>query len=583
MNSRETQIQFYECELREIELDIKQTREALPISLYYSEELFRGLYKGYDLQRGNIFIDFRRDKATPRLDQSFTSFVVSAENKSLERWKQIRYRDLLSSLNGETDLSEIKVVNFMDADEPEMIRAICRDVSLSFIESRHRDQMICLGPAEPPLEYLINLRYLTERLPNGKPRRPWEKLLLNAHTLELNRLPTLLTEAENIPQVLEDTVHAHRLIVLQGPPGTGKTHQVADLIGRLLNENQSVLLTAQTNRSVVEVCAKPFLKPFLAVGKVSKTSLSGSEKAAYPALLPAKEVTAQPGHALLTTFYQFSRSWEKYDEPVFDYIIVEEASQAFLTTLAGALKLGQYVIVVGDPYQLEPIVQYNKAFERFRGIEHLVNGLQTLCSMPNIPFYRKVETRRLMERATRFTNLFYQNTIRSLALNKNLSTDIVRLGSDWESKIPDTGGPVLCTYGGQTIGKQIPAGAMQFLIHLLSALFTKLDKQDVAVLVPFRETLSQCQRELKPRFTEKSLLIETVDRVQGLDVDYCFYILPDASYTHSLKQNRFNVATSRARKATFIVAHHQITKLAAANPAVVKYLTDAAKEYQIDI
>lgn len=583
MTSRETQIQFYEYELREIELDIKQTYEALPISLVESEELFRGLYKGFDALRGNIFIDFKRDKPTPRLDQMFTAFVVSPDNKSLERWKQIRYRDLLSSLNGETDMSEIKVVNFMPADDPDLIRAICRDVSLTFIESRKGNELICLGPSEPPYEYLINLRHLTELLPSDKPRRSWQKLLLNSPVLEPNRIPTLLTEAENIPQVLEDAVHGHRLIVLQGPPGTGKTHQVADLISRLLVEHQSVLLTAQTNRSVVEVCAKPFLKPMLAAGKVSKTSLSGSEKASYPTLLPAKEVVAKPGHAVLTTFYQFSRYWEKYDEPVFDYIIVEEASQAFLTTLAGALKLGQYVIVVGDPYQLEPIVQYNKAFERFRGIEHLVNGLQTLCSMSNIPFYRKVETRRLMERATRFTNLFYQNTIRSLALNTNLAKDRVQLGPDWESKIPDTGGPVLCSYGGQSVGKQIPVKAMHFIINLLSALFTKLDKQDVAVLVPFRETLSQCQRELKPLFTEKSLLIETVDRVQGLDVDYCFYILPDASYAHSLYLNRFNVATSRARKATFLVAHHQITKLATASPSVMKYLMKTANECQINI
>ncbi|KAB7726627.1 AAA family ATPase [Rudanella paleaurantiibacter] len=583
MTSRETQIEFYECELRQIELDIKRTRESLPISLVANEELFRGLYQGYDVLRGNIFIDFRRDKPTPRLDQLFTAFVVSAENKSLERWKQILYCDLLSSLNSETDLSELKVVNFISADNPDMIRAICRDVSLSFIDCRQRNEMICLGPAEPPVEYLVNLRHLTELLPSDKPRRSWEKLLLNSPTLKPDRLPILLTEAEDIPQVLEDAVHSHRLIVLQGPPGTGKTHQIADTIARLLNENQSVLLTAQTNRSVVEVCAKPFLQPLLTDGKVSKTSLSGSEKAAYPALLPAKEVTAQPGHAVLTTFYQFSMHWEKYEEPVFDYIIVEEASQAFLTTLAGALKLGQYVIVVGDPYQLEPIIKCNKAFEKFKGIEQLVNGLQTLCSMPTIPFYRKVETRRLMERSTRFTNLFYQNTIRSLALNKSLETDRELLGPDWKDKIPDSGGPVLCTYASTSVGKQLPAKAMKFITNLLDALFTKLNRQEVAVLVPFRETLSQCQRELKPRFTEKALLIETVDRVQGLDVDYCFYILPDDGYPHSLNQNRFNVATSRARKATIIVAHHQISKLAAANPAVIRYLTEAIIEYRIEI
>lgn len=245
----------------------------------------------------------------------------------------------------------------MPSNDPDLIRVICRDVSLSFIESRKGNELICLGPAEPPYEYLINLCRLTQLLPTDRARRPWEKMLLNLPSLDPNRNPILLTEAENIPHVLEDTLRSHRFIVLQGPPGTGKTHQVADIIYRLLSGNQSVLLTAQTNRSAVEVCAKPFLQSLLAGGKISKTSLSVSEKAVYPTLLPIKDIVVQPGNAVLTTFYQFSRYWDRYEEPIFNYIIVEEASQAFLTTLAGALKLGQYVIVVGDPYQLEPIVQ----------------------------------------------------------------------------------------------------------------------------------------------------------------------------------------------------------------------------------
>lgn len=203
--------------------------------------------------------------------------------------------------------------------------------------------------------------------------------------------------------------------------------------------------------------------------------------------------------------------------------------------------------------------------------------------MPNIPFYRKVETRRLMSRATHFTNLFYQNTISSLALIENLDKDKASLGLKWGGLIPQLGGPVLCTYSGQSARRRLPLEAIQFLIDLLSAIFNKLDNQDVALLVPFRETLSQCQREIKPLFSEKSLLIETVDRVQGLDVDYCFYVLPDASYAHSLQQNRFNVATSRARKVTFIVAHHLINKLAVANPAVMSYLRQIEEDYQIQV
>ena len=578
MIARETQIQFYEHELRTIELDTKEVNESPPINLIARQELFRGLYKGYDAVRGNVFVDFRWDKHTPRLDQTFTAFIVTEQHKSLERWSQIQYRDLLEELNSESDLSEIRVVNFMAADDPKLVRAICRDVSLTFIERRRQNELICFGPTRPPVEYLCNLLALSKKLPLGNPHYMWEKLLLGRPSVNSDRMPILLTEIDDIPQLLADSVHNNRISILQGPPGTGKTHQVADLIGRLLSKSQSVLLTAQTNRSVLEVCAKPFLKPFIQAGRVGKTALSATESSTYPKLTPIRDITAKPGQAVLATFYQFSRCWLLHDEPVFDYIIVEEASQAFLTTLAAALRLGQHVVVVGDPYQLKPIVQNDNAFDRFQNVESLVNGLQTLCSIETIPFYRKVETRRLMKRSTRFTNLFYQNTIQSLAINKSLDNDINQIDNKWKTLIPSAGGPVFLSYNQPAVHKQLPAKVIQVIATLLEALFSDLTKQEVAVLVPFRETLSQCQKELKPLFSDKLLSIETVDRVQGLDVDYCFYLLPDAAYSHSLDRNRFNVATSRARKVTFIVAHHQVTNLAVADPSVLNYLRDVSRE-----
>ena len=52
----------------------------------------------------------------------------------------------------------------------------------------------------------------------------------------------------------------------------------------------------------------------------------------------------------------------------------------------------------------------------------------------------------------------------------------------------------------------------------------------------------------------RNVHIETVDRVQGITVDYCFFLIPNASVRFSLDEALFNVATSRAKYCTAIVA-----------------------------
>jgi superfamily I DNA and/or RNA helicase len=47
---------------------------------------------------------------------------------------------------------------------------------------------------------------------------------------------------------------------------------------------------------------------------------------------------------------------ENITTPIYDYVILEEASQCFLGTIATAKLLGKKIILVGDPLQLPPIV-----------------------------------------------------------------------------------------------------------------------------------------------------------------------------------------------------------------------------------
>lgn len=61
----------------------------------------------------------------------------------------------------------------------------------------------------------------------------------------------LLTKPANSEQVrIARTLERHGCVLVQGPPGTGKTHTIANLIGHLLAQGKSVLVTSHTTKAL---------------------------------------------------------------------------------------------------------------------------------------------------------------------------------------------------------------------------------------------------------------------------------------------------------------------------------------------
>jgi len=548
MISKQEQISLYKEELEEINLETKQIFDSPAFSLFQSGQLFVGQYKGYDQNRGNIFIDLNSGSGfnLPRIDQSLCCFKFLDQNYKPKQWVNQSYTDLLENLNSEKDTSEVKLVDFMNSDREGFVRLIINQVDIDFVESLVYNQILGLGPTIPPFDYIVNLIKFSNAIESNN--EIWNKVLNFEYKFDINRIPELVNENIDIAQFIIDETDKYGFFILQGPPGTGKTYQMADVISRLALKNKSVLLTALTNKSIIEVCEKQFLFELMNLGKVSKTRISTSEKTKFPKLNSIKEIIPIKGEICLATYYQFSKCWESILNG-FDYVIVEEASQAFLTTIAAAFKVGKKVIVVGDPYQIEPILKYKNFATISPYIDKLKNGLQTICGLSEIPFYRKIETRRLTPRATKFTNYFYQNTIISKSLYQNLKDDIKKLNF-LGSYVNELGGPTLIL--SNINDKEDISSISPFLIKAINEI--KVQKSGtIAILTPFIKTAILLQKELKIKTKSKDYLIETIDRVQGLDVDFCFLIIPNISYNFSLNMNRFNVATSRAKKATFII------------------------------
>lgn len=136
------------------------------------------------------------------------------------------------------------------------------------------------------------------------------------------------------------------------------------------------------------------------------------------------------------------------------------------------------------------------------------------------------------------------------------------------------------------IGDKAPTNALDTIFHLVCKITSESPKTEIAILSKFRDSVRQLQKHFILKWTKTkdlpdNIRIETVDRVQGLTVDYCIFLIPNASLRFSLETKLFNVATSRAKYNTIIVADNAVLK-ENISEEVRKYLLKAQEDKFVD-
>ena len=70
--------------------------------------------------------------------------------------------------------------------------------------------------------------------------------------------------------------------------------------------------------------------------------------------------------------------------------------------------------------------------------------------------------------------------------------------------------------------------------------------RSIAIISPFNDTVKQLQKKFLTDTTIDDFTIETIDRIQGMTVDYAILYVPGRNPGFALDERRFNVATSRS-------------------------------------
>jgi superfamily I DNA and/or RNA helicase len=550
--SNNKQIEFYDWQLFELDMSWAVYHRANVIDLYASNELYIGRIWGYDEKRGILILRFKEGKF-PRLKEPLTISYPKASIGPMQEWG-FSYRDFREY--HVEQYSNCNPVYFLENKENEAYRYVgFKNISIEFMQhiatdlKKRTQSIVILGAEDPPREYLVALKNFTKNNP-GHP-------VLNLSGGEISSWrPKNLSDTQRLASDVIDILDNSEKTIIQGPPGTGKTHLIAELCQHYLSQKKRVCITALTHKALMEAAIKDGLYNSCKSGNVFKTNLSADESALIPELYNHDAANPiPPGNLLLATYYSLSKLLKEETNVFYDLLIIEEASQAFLTTIAGFSSLAKKVLVVGDFMQLQPIVlAESKAINIDPNIFTIINGLKTF-SINNTPdSYRLVNTYRLSRRASAQTGVFYDNSLISKSNKKGLQIDIIN--SSW-----------LCPEGGASVfyfDKMdegiIPKNAISLIITLVKKIKENHPNIEIAVLAAFKDTVNAITDSmLRYNINFEHLEVNTIDRIQGMTVDFCIYLVPSYKTKFSYNPNRFNVGTSRAKHGTLILAEKMIS------------------------
>lgn len=538
--TKEQQVKFYEEEIKKILSDYKSYLDSKCIDLVNKNELYVGSFEYIDEVRNQVVFSFPKDKL-PKTKIPLTATKPNSTDILASNFYDFSYS--LYRKNYVAIFSECYGVYYHEQEGKFNIGF--NNFDLEFLNSLSKGDKIVFGISDPPLKYYFNLIQITK---NDVKSAKAEEILDGTYHLN-DFKPVHIDDSLDLIAKYKSDLKNHDTIIIQGPPGTGKTFFISRLLEVLNKENKSVLVATLANRSLIELAKKYFELDTAIKMVVFKSNLTLEESKEVSLLKPMpKDFLPAAGSILLTTFYKMSGiAVENISSPVYDYIILEEASQCFLGTIAAAKLLGKKVILVGDPIQLPPVVNQDIPGNISTNIDLMLESFTYYASTINCPKFRLTTTFRFSENACYQTNTFYENSLKSKSDIQNGNEIFSRIPNIYNNK----GGCSLFYYDSTNL-KSI----YDLLLGQIKTLLQINPKFEIAILSSTKKGVKLLRDNLLHKLNDKQdqILINTVDSVQGLTIDFCFYFaFSDGSPAFSFKLNRFNVATSRARFCTLIL------------------------------
>lgn len=398
---------------------------------------------------------------------------------------------------------------------------------------------------------------------------------------------------------IEKVMSAKDYALVLGMPGTGKTTTIAHIIRALTAQGKSVLLTSYTHTAVDNILLK-----------IRKDNIGVFRLGAVAKVHPEIQEFADLGGVPMKTVEEIEKSYSRqvvattclgvnhpiFNQRVFDYCIVDEASQITLPVCLGPIRMARTFILVGDHYQLPPLVQNKEALEGgldislFKmlseqhpssviNLEHQYRMCDDIMTLSNTLIYNgrlKCGTQAVADRTLQIPNIDalsqHHHTLQSLPPSSTNSRPTKSIcvqptrGSCWIRDLLDPSvkaclintDPLLPSSRESESGSRIiNACEATICAQLVDALITTgVPASDIGVITLYRSQLALLKQNL--RHQHPAVEMHTADKFQGRDKEVVVLSLVRSNERQNVGDllkdwRRVNVAFTRARTKLLVV------------------------------
>lgn len=445
---------FFDDQVREAEREQTNIVKAPINQLLRQEEVIMGFVDHVNVDKGHVILKFPKDKG-PRLKvqksltiikkYAFTEFGDKLSNWNCSFWEFCSKQEYHSAF------SELMPLYYLRRNDSMFDYVGCSSVNVNLFEfmknsiSSGKLLPVLVFTPFPPVDYFKNLNSYMEQ-------NPYEEQLLIEPKISFEEWhPEELAyddkNRSSISETILETLENENVCILQGPPGSGKSYTIAQILSHYLEQGKTACVTTMANKGLIELVQQPPLRDILEAGRISKTNLTADERRQVNGLKSAvRGLMVAEGELLCSTNYVLSHVFNKQNIinhrlPTYDIMVIEEASQAYLTSIVAFKSLGLKCLIVGDPMQLPPIVSnLRKSIYRTWNVNTQIEGLKTIALGTDIKSFRITTTFRLTPTSAALTGIFYDNRFSSV---QKVIVDYSRIPTEF---FPKEGGVIYhCT------------------------------------------------------------------------------------------------------------------------------------------
>ncbi|MFL9906802.1 TM0106 family RecB-like putative nuclease [Paraburkholderia sp. RL17-337-BIB-A] len=434
------------------------------------------------------------------------------------------------------------------------------------------------GPIDTEVQQAALLRFAQSFVAGDKTYPALEAFLRH----ELPRVDCVTQGAALVPDVenplshIIETVTAlqNSVLFLQGPPGAGKTYTGSHLIVELLKAGKRVAISSNSHHAInnllggVEKVAKE--KDFFVYG--AKRSDKGHEFGGQSIVdvRTNDDIVAGEYDLVAGTSWLFSRP--EFDQ-AFDYLFVDEAGQVALANLIALGTCAKNVVLLGDQMQLsQPVKGVHPGRSGESSLDYLLNGKATIP--PEQGIFLKITYRMHSDICRFISDAIYDGRLVS---DPSTYVQALVLGPDAHPALKPTGiqfVPVVhdgCSQDSEEEAKVI----LQLFNSLLKQKFRdkdgverRMSVDDILVVAPFNVQVNRLRATLPT-----GARVGTVDAFQGQEAQAVLVSMTTSSGDYAprnieflFSKNRLNVAISRAKSLTVVVASPALQGIRCSTP-----------------